>query len=912
MGKFKIKETYLLLIIVLGLVSLGIYTTFAMYTASTTINDVVGITTTLDIGKSLTEYEVVTVQPNETKLIELNVVNSYNGNIYYGAWYQIVQGNNDDIQIGLYTEKNPNPSSGVLTQNSSTKLLAGITNNNSTSIIVYLGVKGSLTNELNLGSNKVLLPDGFSEGYSVTLNVTNGVINSSSSSTIKVKENENANFTIVPNTGYRLNIDNQTCDGTLDKSTGLFTINNITGNKECNVTISKKNIDSSGANDPETSDSLIPVMYDGSKWVKADTTSSTSTYGWYNYNNKKWANAALVKNYVMALNDEGNEKSVSLPSIALDSYRSTNGRTASSTATSTFTITTGANSGTISFEYYTSKNSGTTLIKFNNTTIVNQTGTMENKMYTKEVSANSSYTLTVTYTRDSSSTASYAYLTGFLVPDGTTVTESHNTTYYFSKSTTSYASKQASNLSDIEYKNDKYVLNGYSAYSAYSSSSVGSYVCPDTTATECSTLYKITEVTDDVITKVIEYTSKPVSTRENYINSTPGTEITESDILAYYVWIPRYKYKVWNIKKQVGTQSYNARTQGIDIVFESGTASTGTISCTYSYKSPSSRAGSPNETCTGSNGAYYTHPAFTFGSDNVKGFWMGKFELSSSYPGTGTARGGGNTTFYTARILPNVNGWHVNPTSNFHIVLQNMLEENNIYGLSTDSKVNDSHVITNMEWGAVAYLTNSKYGKCTNNSCSKVEMNGYGVISDGSYVNTKTGCGPISSGSTSYAATCNAYNTTLGMTASTTGNVFGVYDMNGGANELVMGNISSGSGSYSFHTSGSGFASSWYTTSTAKYLTTYAYGTSDKNQTAYNRGRLGDAISEVVLTANSDTGGWYSDLVQMPWITSSSNYSWFCRGGSVTDSTGMGIFRNVHLPGDGSMDSTTRAVLIIF
>ncbi len=163
-----IKESYLLLLIVLGLVSLGIYTTFAMFTASTTINDVVGITTSLDIGKSLTEYEVITVQPNETKLIELNVVNSYNNNIYYGAWYQIVQGNSDNINIGLYTEKNSNSSSGVLTQSSSIKLLAGITNDNTSSIIVYLGVKGSLTNELNLGSNKVLLPDDFSEALLVT------------------------------------------------------------------------------------------------------------------------------------------------------------------------------------------------------------------------------------------------------------------------------------------------------------------------------------------------------------------------------------------------------------------------------------------------------------------------------------------------------------------------------------------------------------------------------------------------------------------------------------------------------------------------------------------------------------------------------------------------------------------------
>ena len=168
MSKFKIRESYLLLLIVLGLVSLGIYTTYALFTASTTINDVVGITTTLDIGKSLTEYEVITVQPNETKLIELNVVNSYNGNIYYGAWYQIVKGNSDNIQIGLYTERNSNPGSGSLSSSSNINLLVGITNDNSTSVTLYIGVKGSLTNELNLGTNKILIPDGFSEALLVT------------------------------------------------------------------------------------------------------------------------------------------------------------------------------------------------------------------------------------------------------------------------------------------------------------------------------------------------------------------------------------------------------------------------------------------------------------------------------------------------------------------------------------------------------------------------------------------------------------------------------------------------------------------------------------------------------------------------------------------------------------------------
>ena len=236
MSKFKIKESYLLLLIVLGLVSLGIYTTYALFTASTTINDVVGITATLDIGKSLTEYEVITVPSGETKLIELNVVNSYNGNIYYGAWYQIVKGNSSDIDIGLYTEKNSNPGSGSLSASSNISLLVGVTNNSTSSITLYIGVKGSLTNELNLGTSKTLIPDGFTEPLSVTVNIINGTINNSTTSTIKVKKGNNAIFNVIPNDGYQLGIDTQTCNGTLTGE-GIFTISNITENKECSLTL---------------------------------------------------------------------------------------------------------------------------------------------------------------------------------------------------------------------------------------------------------------------------------------------------------------------------------------------------------------------------------------------------------------------------------------------------------------------------------------------------------------------------------------------------------------------------------------------------------------------------------------------------------------------------------------------------
>ena len=397
--------------------------------------------------------------------------------------------------------------------------------------------------------------------------------------------------------------------------------------------------------------------------------------------------------------------------------------------------------------------------------------------------------------------------------------------------------------------------------------------------------------------------------RDKYLNAKAGTLVTYSDILAFYVWIPRYKYKVWNINKVIGTDTYNARTKGIDIVFENEKESTGDISCTYSYSSASSTAGKPNETCNSKNGNYYyTHPAFTFGGVNVKGFWMGKFELSNNDTSSDNT-GGGSTITLNPRILPNVITWRYNKLGNFYKVITNMQADNNEYGLSTDRNIVDSHVITNMEWGAVAYLTNSKYGRCTNNSCSKVEVNGFNG-KNGLY-ETKTGCGPISSGSASYSNTCNEYNTTLGMKASTTGNVYGVYDMNGGSQEYTMGNMSSASGGYSFNVgyANEGVGKFTYDDSTKKYLIPYAYGTTSKDQAAFNRGRLGDATSEVVSSTSS---AWYSETISFPY--KNSEY-WFSRGGytrgvdsSTNQTSGIFFFRGA--PAGAYTTATTRAILV--
>ena len=393
--------------------------------------------------------------------------------------------------------------------------------------------------------------------------------------------------------------------------------------------------------------------------------------------------------------------------------------------------------------------------------------------------------------------------------------------------------------------------------------------------------------------------------RSTYQSATAGTEITDSDILAFYVWIPRYKYKVWNKDKVVGTDSYNAQTTGIDIVFEDGTSTTGTIICNnYSYSAPSSTAGSPNETCTGSNGDYYTHPAFTFGDNQVKGFWIGKYELSSETP-TATD-GGGKSTTLTPRILPNVISWRYNNVSNFSTVIQNMQVSNNIYGLSTDKSTTDSHMLTNMEWGAVAYLTNSNYGRCSNGSCTEVTINNCTTYTTGIGADTVSTSGT----STTCTTEANKYNGEKGVLASTTGNVYGVYDMSGGSWEYVMGNVSRTADAYTFSARGSNFAGSWYNDySNQKYVNTYAIiSSSDRaTQKAYNAGRLGDATGEVVLSTGG-SGGWYNDYANFPY----SDYPWFRRGGTYGSVSSAGVLGFSYYNGSAGSDYSARAALVWF
>ena len=373
-------------------------------------------------------------------------------------------------------------------------------------------------------------------------------------------------------------------------------------------------------------------------------------------------------------------------------------------------------------------------------------------------------------------------------------------------------------------------------------------------------------------------------TRETYMNAAEGAPVKEEDILAYYVWIPRYKYQLFNVEFAQTSE------QLINVEFERGIASTGNVRCSTSEIGV--------ETCTNkANGNWYTHPAFTFGDQQLQGIWVGKFE--TTYGTNTTDVYPDNTVYETPTIKPNV-------TSLRNQQISKKFQTAQYFGTSaylTSTGVNevDAHMMKNIEWGAVAYLKQSTYGLGTTD---------IGINSKGGYL---TGCGPQSAGSTNSGSTCNAYDTTLGMSASTTGNITGVYDMSGGAYEYTMGvvqdNTTTGrspmSGTDTSSNSGyigkvgSSYADSGNTLAfpAAKYYDLYANGTTKDDQTAYNRSHLGDATGE--------TRSWYSDDANFPFALG----PWFSRGGSYFIGSGAGVFYFYNAGGGAYTNSGFRVTL---
>lgn len=347
------------------------------------------------------------------------------------------------------------------------------------------------------------------------------------------------------------------------------------------------------------------------------------------------------------------------------------------------------------------------------------------------------------------------------------------------------------------------------------------------------------------------------SKRSTYQNAPNGTEIPMDDINGMYVWIPRYEYMYTNMGTSYAGGS-KATPGGISIKFLSNTNN----STTTNYK---------------------LMPGFTFGTKALSGLWIGKFEL------------GGTLSSACKNTACNVSSLVVKPSVKaltnktlgcyFYAIRSMQTNNSSTFGFSTSTM--DVHMIKMTEWATASYLTQSVYGKYGNSNYTGANKEVY-VNKSSTYITGSSNQMP--SGSTTKTQV--AYDVVgTGTGASTTGTIYGIYDMSGGCSEYAMANYrstlsSSGLGSFP----------------DAKYYDTFTGSSSTMADKACN-GNICYGYGW------SETTNWYNDAHTALY----SSWAWPVLGGyydSSNNNAYAGVFSVGRQDGTALAHSSTRVVIV--
>ena len=353
-----------------------------------------------------------------------------------------------------------------------------------------------------------------------------------------------------------------------------------------------------------------------------------------------------------------------------------------------------------------------------------------------------------------------------------------------------------------------------------------------------------------------------------------------------WVWIPRYAYKI----KNPGTSTASE----IEVIFLKGTTNT--------YEDENGELKNLPE-------GYNVHPAFTNESSinyanggwdrELTGIWVAKYEAGFAgvgdiaekttvkesdltYTGTysNTSNVNGNIESGTTKItypvfMPNAYSYNYINIGDAYAICRKIGEEGNPYGIQS----NETHLMKNSEWGAVAYLTQSKYGRNGN----EITINSKSInININSGLSAETGYGNGAN---------DKYNTENGQLASTTGNLYGIYDISGGIWEISSGYLDND------HPNLIAYGKSMLDLNKdkkvdkiqSKYISIYNVGTSDTKVDNYNESinkkRIGEGIWETSGGSDGATS-WFGD--SSIFIFSSSAF--ISRGGYFNNGSSTGAF----------------------
>ena len=342
-----------------------------------------------------------------------------------------------------------------------------------------------------------------------------------------------------------------------------------------------------------------------------------------------------------------------------------------------------------------------------------------------------------------------------------------------------------------------------------------------------------------------------------------------------WVWVPRYAY-------QISTNYHtNSETGGnINIEFLKGTTNEGATGKTIVEY---------NETTTNNftkfPEGYVIHPGFEY-SSTAPGLWVAKFEASQSDAGANAADYQNSTggTSGVIKIQAGVNSWRNISVNDIYTKCLNYAE------ITLQNANLNSHLMKNTEWGAVAYLAQSSYGKN-----AEVWIN-----PNSNFLTGQAGTG-ASVGSTTSTS---AYNSGNGPQASSTGTVYGVYDMSGGAYEYTAAYVNNGNSNLT--SNGASLVSG-----AAYTKDVYTKGSADDRPTNYAAAasKYGDAVYETSLSSNGTPNwntSWYSDYSSFPYSTN----PFFIRGGNYNNTSNAGLFYFNNNNGNANSNNGFRPVLV--
>ena len=332
-----------------------------------------------------------------------------------------------------------------------------------------------------------------------------------------------------------------------------------------------------------------------------------------------------------------------------------------------------------------------------------------------------------------------------------------------------------------------------------------------------------------------------------------------------WVWIPRYAY-------QISSNYHSNSTSG------------GTINIKF-MKGTTNEAADGTSTWSNSSGQgnWNIHPGFNY-SSTASGLWVAKFEASQSDAGANAANYQNYTggTSGVIKIQAGVNSWR-------NITIDTMYTKCLNYDTETLQNANlNSHLMKNTEWGAVAYLAQSSYGKDT-----EVWKN-----PNDNFLTGQAGTGV----SVAETTTTSTYNTGNGPQASTTGNVYGVYDMSGGTEEFTAAYVANNNASLTNY--GSSLVSG------ADYTKDVYISSVDTKTENYDAAisKYGDAMYETSNHYSSSNGSWYRDFSHF----SFSDTPFFVRGGShVTKYPGIFCFDFNRYTSSGSSYGFRPVLLVL-